>query len=104
MKKITLSLNNISFWSMVVSNRMRKVLWFFARHAFLLIILFILCNMLFGEYLFYRYIYVVQNMTPDMSSLPTRFKENTYKAVIDTWNTREAQFNDPATDYHNPFQ
>jgi hypothetical protein len=71
----------------------KKIPWFLGAHAFLIILLLILVDMAFGAYLFYKYIYIIENQAPEMISGQVIFDEKNYQFILEQWKKREENFN-----------
>ncbi len=83
----------------------KKSLWSLGKDAFLLILIFILTDILLGELLFYKYVFLVKNQEPKIASSVTRFKKGTYDAVIKEWQDKENIFkNSTEINYQDPFK
>lgn len=84
--------------------KIKKILWALGRDAFLLILIFVLMDIFFGEILFYRYIFIVNATKPKIVATPVKFKEDLYKSVMEKWDIREDVFNDSSEEIHlDPF-
>lgn len=82
-----------------------KVVWFFGKNAFLFILIFIALSMLLGEFLFYKYVYLVKISEPEISLMPTKFNKQVYDSVLEEWEYRETIFkNTLRKNYINPFK
>ncbi|OGZ70587.1 MAG: hypothetical protein A3F47_01440 [Candidatus Staskawiczbacteria bacterium RIFCSPHIGHO2_12_FULL_38_11] len=86
-------------------NNAKKIPWILGRYAFLFILIFILLDLLFGGFLFYRYLFLVKNKEPQITSIQAKFKEETYQSVLSSWQAREESFNNSSgLNYQNPFK
>ena len=75
------------------------------RNAFLFILIFILLDIIVGEFLFYRYVFLVKNEEPKIVYVVTKFQENLYQSVLKELQVRESIFKDDSeVNYPNPFQ
>lgn len=82
----------------------KKIPLFLGIHAFLIILFLVLADLIFGAYLFYKYIYVAQNQAPEMISGQIIFDEENYQFILDQWKKREENFNKIGEDnIKNPF-
>jgi|SRR3989338_4345863 len=83
------------------SQKVKKSLWSLGKNAFLFIIIFILLDMVFGEFLFYHYVVSVKINESEIIAHPSTFKESVYQSVLEEWQTRENIFN---SSFPNSFQ
>lgn len=83
----------------------KKIPWILGKYAFLFILIFILLDIVFGEFLFYRYVFLVKNEEPQILSIPAKFRDDTYKSVLQYWQEREESLKDSSElNYSNPFK
>ena len=83
----------------------KKIPFTIGRDAFLFILIFILIDILFGEFLFYQYVFLVESKKQEIDSGRMIFKESTYDSVLGQWKIREDIFNDASKQNHqDPFQ
>ena len=69
-----------------------KSLWILGKNAFLFTIIFILLDIVFGEFLFYNYVVLVKMKESEIISPPAKFKEQVYQSVLGEWQAREENF------------
>lgn len=82
----------------------KNAVWFLGYNAFLFLLIFILLEILFGEYLFYKYVFLAK-MQEDEAIVSITFKENTYRSVLEEWKKRDAIFEHASENhYPDPFQ
>ncbi len=87
-----------------IKNGAKNIVWFFAQGAFFFILIFLLLEVLLGEYLFYQYILVAKTKEPEVTTLPVRFKKEVYQSVLKEWEKRESVFSQAVREkYTNPF-
>ena len=85
--------------------RIRVFLWFLGRHAFLVMLILVLMGVLYGEILFYRYVFLANEMPPQSSVTIATFKENVYTSILEEQIIREEAFKGFSQEnYPNPFQ
>lgn len=78
--------------------------WDLGRHVFLCILMFILLDLLVGEALFYKYVYLARTQTPPAPAVSTKFNEKAYQFVIGHWEAgRERGFSSQIKN-NNPFE
>jgi len=83
----------------------KKVLLVIGKRAFLVILLLVLLELIVGEFLFYQYAVLVKFKEPQVSVIPTRFKEDVYQSVLKEWKHRDDIFNNVIEEnYSNPFR
>lgn len=87
-----------------VLDSIKKTLWFLARYAFLFTLLLVLLAIVFGEFLFYNYVLLVEIKDLHVESQVTKFKKEIYESVVQKRKNRENIFNNPSeSQYQNPF-
>src|SRR3989344_3646355 len=97
--KLTLNKSNISGIKM---DDLKKIPWILGRHAFLVILVLIVCAIMGGIFLFYTY--VVSAKTSPVAGETVKFKYNTYQNVLKEWQLKEQKFEEFADKkYQNPF-
>jgi len=106
MKKVLkISFNNYQNLLNVSINKAKNILWILGRNAFLFILIFILLGMFFGEYLFYKYVFLVKIENPEIVSSQIKFQKDTYESVLKEWQKREDFFKKSSQEnYPNPFR
>lgn len=67
----------------------KKILWIFGKNSFLLILLFVFLNIIFGAFLFHRYVFLINIKVPEVNGIHTKFKENLYQSVLKELQIRE---------------
>ncbi len=73
-------------------NKIKKIPWILGRYVFLFILIFILLGIIFGEFLFWRYVFLVNIEEPKIVNISTKFEENTYQSVLKELQVRENIF------------
>jgi len=74
-------------------------------NAFLTAICFIILSLIFGGFVFYRYIILTQKAEPDIIEKSFKFQENDYQNILKIWQEREEKFNTADSEQRsNPFQ
>ena len=102
MKKITIP--DYKKLSRNLTDEIKKIIWFFAKDAFLSIMVLITLAVVIGEFLFYNYLLVPQIRDPEPGFEIIKFKEDSYNSAIREWGAREEIFNNPLkSNYQNPF-
>ena len=82
----------------------KKMLWALGRDAFLFILIFVLLDMVFGEFLFYNYVFLTKIKEPEVALNLTKFQANTYQSVVKEWQYREDAFSSSSEEnYLSPF-
>lgn len=88
-----------------IISRVGKALWVLGQDAFLFIILFILLDMAFGEFLVYKHMYLPQSRDLEYTANPITFKEQAYQSVLKKWQIREENVTQSVWEnYTDPFQ
>jgi len=60
-----------------------KVIWSIGQSAFLFILLFILIDLIFGAFIFYKYAYLAKQRDGEVSEKIFEFDELRYQKVLD---------------------
>lgn len=85
-------------------NKAKNALWFLGENAFLFILIFVLLGMLYGEFLFYKYVFLLRIENPEFTFTTIKFQKDVYDSVLKEWQTREDIFNDSSyQNYSDPF-
>ena len=88
--KITLaaSRSSINIFLDACKNKLKKGLWALGQNAFLFILIFIVTGILLGEFVFYKYVLVVELQDPQIVDISVKFHENVYNTVLKEWQVR----------------
>ncbi len=82
----------------------KKILWIIGRHAFAVILILILLDVLFGGFLFYKYVYSAENKNPDIDGNYFKFNDTAYQQVLTQWQSRDQKLQDfLQKNYPSPF-
>ena len=104
--KINFKENITGFWQMNnFASRIKKILLILGKDAFLFILFIFLVEIIFSEFLFYRYVLSVEIQEPSLSGGFVGFREKEYESILKEWQSRE----DFLKNYYiesssNPFQ
>jgi hypothetical protein len=84
--------------------KIKKLLWDMGRDAVLVVLLVVLIEAAFGEFLFYKYGFLAQQQEPKISSDSFQFKEGAYQNILSEWQERSQKFQDYSqNNYLSPF-
>jgi len=86
-----------------VTRKLNGLLWSIGKNAFLYTVVFILAGTLFAEFIFYQYVFIIQQQQARVVVPLVHFEENTYKSVLNEWQQRYTIFSNPSPTYVNPF-
>lgn len=83
----------------------KRVLWYLGKEAFFFVIIFVLIEIIIGQFLLYRYFFSAQSKEPEFTvDTSLYFKEDVYQSVLKDWQDREELFKQPSQEnYPNPF-
>lgn len=82
----------------------KKILWVIGRHAFLVILVLVLMDILYGGFLYYKYAYLSEKEDPKINSVNSKFNADTYQKIIDQWQERDQKLQQfLQKDYLSPF-
>lgn len=62
--------------------KVKKIIWFFGLHAFSLILLLILIDLIFGFFVFYNYVYLAERQEAKVTGTIIKFDTKTYQNVL----------------------
>lgn len=86
------------------NNIIKKLPLTLASHAFSLILLFILCDIMIGGFLFYQYVFLVTSYQPEALPSTVTFKSVLYQDVLNQWQAQQQTLQTDAKDASvNPF-
>ncbi len=98
-------LGSFEKWFDALLYQVKKIPWILGKYAFLFILIFILLDMLFGGFLLYRYVLLVKNEAPQISSIPAKFRDDLYQSVLKSWQDREDTLKSASDlNYTSPFK
>mgnify|MGYP001577205517 CR=1 FL=1 len=84
--------------------KIKKIPWILGSNAFSIILIFILLDLILGEFLLYKYVIIVKREGPEIVQSTLKFEYNIYQKVLEEWQTRERKFEDFTVKiYSNPF-
>ncbi len=66
---------------MAAETWIKKIPWLLARHAFVVLLFLILCDVFVGEYMLYQYAILPRTQSSQDQVSPVVFKENIWQAV-----------------------
>jgi len=73
----------------ILIGKIEKSIWVLGLHAFSLIILFIIIDLILGSIVFYNYVFLTEKENPNTTESILRFDDKTYKSVIEKLNNNE---------------
>ena len=86
-------------------SKIRKIPWKLGMNAFWFILIIILLEILFGEFLFYKHVILKNTEEPEIINVSTKFRENTYESVLKEMKQREDILkNMTQKEYESPFR
>lgn len=85
--------------------KIKKIPWVLGSHAFSIILILILLDLILGEFLLYKYALLVKKEEPKIIENIIKFEYSDYQKFLEEWQTREQKFKDSAVEkYSNPFK
>lgn len=76
-----------------------------ALRAFLTFLILLLLFSILGGFIFYKYVFLVKKKEVEISEKPLQFKEKTYQAILEIWQTKEENLQKiEQKEYKNPFK
>jgi len=89
---------------MLKIKRVRNIFKKIALHTLFTSLFFIFLALIFGVFLYFKYIVQLEEKEPEIILKQPEFSEETYKEVIDLWQNREKILEEiDLRDYPNPF-
>lgn len=86
-------------------NNIKKIPWIFSKDAFLFIMIFVLLGILFGEFLFYKYVILTEIKSFEVVDVSTKFRKKEYQSVLEKLQSKEDIFkNSLQGNYSDPFR
>ena len=86
-------------------SRMKRTLLVLGRDAFLFILFIFLVEIIFSEFLFYKYVLSVEIQEPSLTGGFVGFREKEYQSILTEWQSREDFLkNYPTENPPDPFQ
>ncbi len=83
--------------------KIKKIPWLLASHAFSIILLLIVLSLVLGVWVFYNYVTLAKVKTSRTVEKNTEFQYNTYEQIMATWQAREKTVQESGKTYSNPF-
>jgi hypothetical protein len=82
----------------------QKILLFLAGNAFILILILILASVIFGEFLFYKHVFLPNKEEQKSGNISAVFQENLYESVLEEIEEIKNIFENPLEgNYIDPF-
>jgi len=82
----------------------KKILWIIGSHAFTVILILILIDVLFAGILIYKYIYLAEKEIPNTVNASFKFKESDYQKILLQWPIRDQKLQEfSQKTYPSPF-
>ena len=75
--------------SKVFKAKIKKIVLAFGLHAFSLILFFVLVDILIGGFIFYNYVFLAENATPQTAGSILKFNNAAYQELLGQLQTRE---------------
>ena len=84
--------------------KIKKICFFFGKHAFGLILSIILLELILGGTIFYKYGFLAEKAEPKIGSNNFKFRESAYQEILKEWEQREVKFQEFfGQDIQSPF-
>jgi len=75
------------------------------KRAFLLCLILLLISLITGLLIFYKYSFLTEKETPEISKGPLQFKEATFQRILEVWQEKDKKFEAADTkEYPDPFR
>jgi hypothetical protein len=84
--------------------KIKKIGFFFGKHAFGFILNIILLELILGGIILYKYAFLSEKANTEIDSNAFKFKENSYQEILKEWEQREIKFQEYfGQDLKSPF-
>jgi len=88
----------------IKTDKIKNAPWVLGLNAFWIIIFLIFVEIAVGEFLFYKYVFLVGNNELKTIDYNLKFKNNIYQRVLEKWQEKNQTFEDYQIEqYSNPF-
>lgn len=88
----------------IKTDKIKKMPWVLGLNAFWIIIFLIFIEIAVGEFLFYKYVFLVETNESKVVDYNLKFKNNIYQKVLEKWEEKNQRFEDYQIEqYSNPF-
>ena len=77
--KIVFNLDSIKS----MPGEIKKMIWFLGMHAFIVILFLVLIDIILGGIIFYNYVFLAEQKTPQTHGNALKFDNKTYQEVIE---------------------
>ena len=78
-----------------LAEKIKKILWVLGFHAFSLILLIILIEVILGGFIFYKYVFLAQDQESKITENIIRFDDKTYQNVLEQLQARGQGIQEP---------
>lgn len=103
-KTLKQSFKNCKVFLFLLFAKIKKIPSILGRDAFLFVIMFVLLDIVFGEFLFYQYVFLIKTKEPEIVSASIKFQENAYQSILKEWQDKDDIFkNTIQRNYKDPF-
>lgn len=103
-KKSKMFYSKIKDFSISCSRKIDEILWFFGRNAFMIILILVLLELIFAEFLFYKYVFLAKKREPVLTGELTEFRKNEYKRFSERrWSMEKALESRSEEPFADPF-
>lgn len=69
--------------------KVKKIFWVLGLHAFWLILLFVFIDLMFGSFIFYKYVFSAEGDEGSVTGTIIEFNERSYKNILEELHARE---------------
>lgn len=81
-----------------------KMPWAVGRRAFLVILVIILLDIIYGGFLSYKYSIMAKGVGSSIDTVSLQFRKENYQKILDNWDARNKKIQEFLTqDYTDPF-
>lgn len=88
-----------------MKSKVRKLIWQLGKEAFSFVLILILLEVIFAEFLFYKYVIAVDIDGPMTAEATVGFQKKAYESILQEWQEREEFLKNAQQEkYTSPFQ
>lgn len=92
-------------FNIIQIEKIKKVPWILGSHAFSIILILVLLDLILGEFLLYKYALLVKKEEPKITENIIKFEYSDYQKILEEWQAREQKFKEFSVEkYSNPFK
>ncbi len=84
-------MKSVSDLSKTLMKTIIRVVWILGLNAFLLVLILVIVNFIFGGFVFYKYVFLAEKEAPKITENILKFNYKTYYGVLEELRIKEQQ-------------